>query len=94
MAKRALYVAAYDVSEPARPRRVHHLVKRFATGGRKPAFERVPTPSEREGLPAGVCEVLAEDEDRMALLRIEPRVRPMLLRVAVPAVDPEFFCIG
>ena len=94
MTRRALCIAAYDVSEPARLRKAHHVVKRFATGGRKSVFECFPTPSKREDLPAGVCEVLAEDEDRMALLRIEPRARPTLLGVAVPAADPDFFCIG
>ena len=94
MTKRVLYIAAYDVSEPARLRKVHHVVKRFATGGQKSVFECFLTPSEREELLAGACEILDEDQDRMALLRIEQRARPMLLGVAVPAVDPDFFYIG
>lgn len=94
MAKRALYIAAYDVSEPARLRKVHHVVKRFATGGQKSVFECFLTPSEREDLLAGAREILDEDEDRIALLRIEPRTQPMLLGVAVPAADPDFFYIG
>lgn len=94
MTKRALYIAAYDVSEPARLRKVHHVVKRFATGGQKSVFECFLTPSERDDLLAGVCGILDEDEDRMALLRIEQRAKPMLLGVAVPAADPDFFYIG
>ncbi len=94
MTKRVLYIAAYDVSEPARLRKVHHVVKRFATGGQKSVFECFLTPSEREELLAGAREILNEDEDRMALLRIEPRARPILFGIAVPAADPDFFYVG
>lgn len=94
MTKRALYIAAYDVCEPARLRKVHHVVKNFATGGQKSVFECFLTPTEREELLAGAREILDEDEDRMALLRIEQRARPMLLGIAVPASDPDFFYVG
>lgn len=75
MTKRPLYIAAYDVSEPARLRKVHHVVKRFATGGQKSVFECFLTPSERDELLTDVREILDEDEDRLALLRVEPRAR-------------------
>ena len=39
MSKRALYIATYDVADPTRLRKVHHVVKRFATGGQKSVFE-------------------------------------------------------
>ena len=94
MTKRVLYIAAYDVSEPARLRKVHHVVKSFATGGQKSVFECVLTPAEREELLADARELLDEDEDRMALLRVEQRTRPMLLGIAVPASDPDFFYVG
>ena len=94
MTKRVLYIAAYDVSEPARLRKVHHVVKRFATGGQKSVFECFLTPAEREELLVDVRELLDEDEDRMALLRVEQRTRPMLLGIAVPASDPDFYYVG
>ena len=94
MTKRVLYITAYDISEPARLRKVHHVVKRFATGGQKSVFECFLTPAEREVLLAGVRELLDEDRDRLALLRVEQRARPMLLGIATPASDPDFFYVG
>ena len=35
-----------------------------------------------------------EDEDRLALLRIEERTQPVLLGIATPAVDPDFYYVG
>ena len=94
MTKRVLHIAAYDVSDPSRLRKVHHVVKRFATGGQKSVFECFLTPAEREVLLADARELLDEDEDRLALLRVEQRARPMLLGIAVPAADPDFYYVG
>ena len=94
MAKRVLYIAAYDVSEPSRLRKVHQVVKRFATGGQKSVFECFLTSSERETLLSEARALIDEDEDRLALLRVEERARPVLLGIATPAVDPEFFYVG
>ena len=94
MAKRVLYIAAYDVSEPSRLRKVHQVVKRFATGGQKSVFECFLTSSEREALLSEARALIDEDEDRLALLRVEERARPVLLGIATPAVDPEFFYVG
>lgn len=94
MTKRVLYIAACDVSDPSRLRKVHHVIKRFATDGQKSVFECFLTPSEREELLADARAVIDEDEDRLALIRIEERARPMLLGIATPAVDPDFFYVG
>ena len=94
MTRRVLYIAAYDVSEPSRLRKIHHVVKRFATGGQKSVFECFLTPSEREELLAEARALIDEDEDRLALLRVEERARPMLLGIAMPVVDPDFFYVG
>ena len=94
MTKRVLYIAAYDVAEPSRLRQVHHVVKRFATGGQKSVFECFLTPSEREELLAEARALIDENEDRLALLRVEERARPMLLGIATPAIDSDFFYVG
>ena len=94
MTRRVLYIAAYDVSKPSRLRKVRGVVKRFATGGQKSVFECFLTPSEREELLADARAILDEDEDRLALLRVEERARPMLLGIATPAVDPDFLYVG
>ena len=94
MTRRVLYIAAYDVAEPSRLRKVRHVVKRFATGGQKSVFECFLTPSERKELLAEARALIDEDEDRLALFRVEERARPILLGIATPAVDPVFFYVG
>lgn len=94
MPKRALFIAAYDVSDPTRLRKVHKVVKRYATGGQKSVFECFLTAGEKRDLLSGARSVLDKREDRLALLRIEPRAQPILHGVATPVVDPEFFYVG
>ena len=93
-AKRALYLAAYDIADPKRLHRVRQVTKLFATGGQKSVFECFLTASERRELLAEACPLIDEDEDRLALLRVEERTRPVLLGIATPAVDPGFRYIG
>ena len=94
MPKRALYIAAYDVSDPARLRKVHHVVKGYATGGQKSVFECFLTHKERTELLAAAGSLIDEAEDRLALVRVEERAQPMLLGIATPAADPDFYYVG
>ncbi len=94
MTKRVLHIAAYDVAEPARLRKIHHVIKRFATGGQKSVLECFLTPSEREELLAEAGALMNEGEDRLELLRVEERARPVLLGTATTATDPDFFYVG
>ena len=94
MSKRVLYVAAYDVADPARLRRVHRVVRRFASSGQKSAFECFLNPSERRELLAETRALLDEDEDRFALLRVEERSAPVLLGAATPADGSGFLYVG
>lgn len=94
MSKRALYIAAYDVAAPHRLRKVHEAVKSHATGGQKSVFECFLTPAERLGLMKRVHSLIDEREDRFALLQVEERTQPILLGIAVPAADPDFYYVG
>lgn len=94
MPKRVLYVAAYDVADPGRLRRVHRVVRRFASSGQKSAFECFLNPSERRELLAETRPLLDEDEDRFALLRVEERSAPVLLGAATPADGSGFLYVG
>ena len=94
MTTRGLYIAAYDVSDRKRLRQVHQVVKGYATGGQKSVFECFLTPRERSTLAADACSIMAPDEDRFMLLRIEERTQPVLLGIAAPAADPEFYYVG
>lgn len=94
MPERALYIAAYDVADPTRLRHVHKIVKGYATGGQKSVFECFLTPTERASLSDRVKAAMVPTEDRLAVLRVEERTRPILHGIAVPAVDPDFYYVG
>ena len=94
MSKRVLYIAAYDVSAPSRLRRIHRVVKTYATGGQKSVFECFLTPLERSELVGAAKRELNLGEDRFALVRVEERTRPILHGIAVPPIDPSFYYVG
>ena len=50
MPDRALYIAAYDVTDPARLRQALHVLKGYASGGQKSVFECFLTSRERQAL--------------------------------------------
>lgn len=94
MPARKLYLAAYDVAEPGRLQKVHKAVKQHATGGQKSVFECYLTPLEYRDLIVQARSLIDEGEDRFALLRIEERTQPLLLGIATPPVDPDFYYVG
>ena len=93
-AQRPLYLAAYDVADPRRLRKVRRVTTRFATGGQKSVFECFLTAAERRELIGEACSLVDEEEDRFALLRVEERTRPLLLGIAAPVGDPGFRYVG
>ena len=94
MPKRHLYVAAYDVADPARLRRALALAKEFATGGQKSVFECFLSRTEHAELTDRMAGLLDSGEDRFTLLRTEPRARSEVLGIAVPPADPDWFYVG
>ncbi len=94
MSSRSLYIAVYDVSKPSRLRKVHQIVKAYATGGQKSAYECFLSPAERKTLFADVCGVIHEVEDRFAILRVEERAESVLRGIAIPPADPDFYYFG
>lgn len=94
MTQRDLYLAAYDVSDPGRLRASLDLVKAYATGGQKSAYEIFLTKAERARLLLDMAQVLDEEEDSFLLLRLDPRSRVHTLGVATEPVDPPYFYFG
>lgn len=94
MPKRSLFIAAYDVADPVRLRRLHRVVKKHATGGQKSVFECFLTPVERQALLSQGRRLINEDEDRFALLRVEERTAPLLLGRATLPVASGFLYVG
>ncbi len=94
MPKRYLYIVAYDIANKKRLRKVHKIVKKYATGGQKSAFECFLTPDERGKLIKSCRAVINDSEDRLALLPIEMRAQPILKGIALPAADPDYYYVG
>lgn len=91
--QRSLFIAAYDVREPARLKRALKVTKQYACGGQKSAYECWLDNSERQQILSDMAAVL-EPEDSFALIPLDPRRGVIALGVAMPATDPQFFYFG
>jgi CRISPR-associated protein Cas2 len=94
MSGRDLYIAAYDICSPRRLRAALKLVKGHATGGQKSAYECFLTPAERRDLLRDLRGVIEPGEDRVLLIRLDPRSRVHTLGIADPPQDAPFFYCG
>jgi CRISPR-associated protein Cas2 len=94
MTDRNLYLAAYDVTSPARLRAALDLIKGYATGGQKSAYECFLTSAEKAALLCDMAQVLEAEADRFLLVGLDPRSRVYTLGVAAAPVDPPFFYMG
>lgn len=94
MKNRDLYLAAYDIADDKRLRRALFLVKGYATGGQKSVFECFLTEAEKRRLLVNMDEILEDEEDRFALIRLDPRATVHAIGIAVAPEDPPFFYYG
>ena len=94
MGNRDLYIAAYDISSARRLRAALKLVKRHATGGQKSAYECFLSPAERRDLLDDLRRVIKPGEDRVLMIRLDPRSRVHTLGIAVAPQDLPFFYCG
>ena len=93
MVKRALYLLAYDVTCARRRARTLKAVKAHGIGGQKSAHECSLTPRERRDLDRVLARILDQREDRLLVLRLDPRSRIEALGTA-RAPDPSWFFVG
>jgi CRISPR-associated protein Cas2 len=91
---RDLYLAAYDVAAPRRLRAALDLVRGYATGGQYSVHECWLTPAERAQLIVDAESILDGAEDRMLLLRLDPRGAVVTLGVAERPADPSCFYVA
>lgn len=94
MPSRSLYVAAYDIADAKRLRRVLAILKEYSTGGQKSVFECFLTDGEKIDLLARVCGELCEREDKFLLLRLDPRGEIRVYGRAVRPENPRYFVVG
>ena len=94
MSGRDLYIAAYDISSAKRLRAALKVVKGYATGGQKSAYECFLTPAERRDLFSSLRAVIDPIEDRVLFIRLDPRSRVHTLGIAQAPQDSPFFYCG
>lgn len=91
---RSLFLIAYDVRNPRRLRHVHHVLKDFASGGQKSAFECYLSPAERKELLLRVEQEMDGDEDSLLLIRLGSGASVELLGRAVKPMDESYTYLG
>ncbi len=93
MPERDLYLVAYDVTAAKRLRASLALVRGYATGGQKSVHECFLVPSELGELIHDFSLILDEDQDRLFVLRLDPRSRVYALGTASEPADPAYFYV-
>jgi len=94
MSNRHLFILAYDVVNKKRRSRALHVARSYATGGQKSVFECWLSEQERQQCLQRMSHILQANEDRLLLIRLDPRQRSYTLGLAVPAQDLGFFYQG
>ncbi len=94
MPQRQLYIAAYDVSSPARLQDALKVLKGYACGRQKSVFECFLSDAERRALLAEIQTLLDPTEDRFMLLRLEPRGKVRVRGKGIKPSDPSYFYVG
>ena len=94
MSRRILYIAAYDISNPARLRQGLRVLKDYATGRQKSVFECFLSAAEKHTLLSQMGAVIDRTEDRFFLLRLDPRSGVRTFGKAVKPEDSAWFYVG
>ncbi|MBK8896358.1 MAG: CRISPR-associated endonuclease Cas2 [Candidatus Competibacteraceae bacterium] len=94
MPDRALYLAAYDVTNADRLQAALRVLKGYASGGQKSVFECFLTARERTAMLVEIRGVLDTAEDRFLLLPLPDAGGIRALGVAIRPSDPEFYYVG
>lgn len=93
LGERELHLGAYDVADPRRLRAMLDLMRGYATGGQYSVHECWLTAAERAQLIADAAQILDADDDRLLLLRLDPRGASITLGVAAAPADPSCFYV-
>lgn len=91
---RKLYVVAYDVHQSTRLAAALRIVRGFASGGQKSAYECWLNDAERGELRERLSSVLDLTEDSVAFFPLEVRRPVSVLGRAVVPADPAYFYFG
>jgi CRISPR-associated protein Cas2 len=94
MNRRHLYIAAYDIADPARLREGLAVLKDYASGRQKSVFECFLSEGEKRTLLDQVHALIDPEADRFLLLRLDPRGKLRTLGKAIKPQDPSWFYVG
>lgn len=91
---RILYLVAYDVRDPGRLAAALRVVRGFASGGQKSAYECWLDDADHQELEIRLTDVLDLAADRVALMPLSLRVPMTALGAGVLPDDPAYFYLG
>lgn len=91
---RHLFLIGYDIASARRRRQALKAVKGHAIGGQKSLYECWLTAGELQQAMAALRALIDPLEDRVVLVRLDPRAAIHTLGVAVKPHDGEFFYQG
>jgi len=92
--QRFLYLAAYDICQPRRLVAALKLVRGYASGGQKSAYEIHLSDGERRKLLGDMKTLLDLVEDSFALVRLDPRATVHTLGRGVAPSDAACLYFG
>lgn len=91
---RQLYLVAYDVHQPRRLRHIHQVLKDYASGGQKSAFECYLSAGEQKELLQRVQQLMDDTEDAFLIIRLASRDAVETLGKAIKPVDELYTYLG
>jgi CRISPR-associated protein Cas2 len=92
--ERQLHLVGYDVAHPKRLAQALKVARQFATGGQLSVHECYLTAGEKRALWIEMSRILKPGEDRLFILRLDPRATIRTLGIAIRPEDPPFFYHG
>lgn len=91
---RQLYLVAYDIRDPKRLHQVHKVLKEFASGGQKSAFECYLSEGEGKELISRVKQCMDVEEDSFLVIALTDRDAVSTLGIATKPVDELYTYLG
>ncbi|MBC6907362.1 CRISPR-associated endonuclease Cas2 [Saccharophagus sp. K07] len=91
---RQLFLVAYDVRHPRRLQRVHQVLKDYACGGQKSAFECYLSAGELRELISRIDQIMDAEEDSFLVIRLASRDAVETLGKAVKPADEFYTYLG
>ena len=87
-------MVAYDIRSPKRLYRVHRILKDYASGGQKSAFECYLSKTEQQELLNRINETIENETDAFLMIRLMSRDSVATLGKAVKPLDQLYTYLG